>query len=107
MASDDTAVVVLAGGEGRRIGGGKPLRLVDGRPLIVHALALARRWSPRVAVAVRDPAQVGDVDAPLVLDDPAHAGPVAGLAAAFGFAAAEGVGLVLTLPCDTPRLPAD
>ncbi len=107
LTERDIAVVVLAGGEGRRMGGGKPLALLDGRPLIEHALALARQWSPRVAVAVRSAEQVGPVDAPLLFDDPAIGGPAAGLTAAFAWAQAEGALLLLTLPCDAPRLPAD
>jgi uncharacterized membrane protein YbaN (DUF454 family)/molybdopterin-guanine dinucleotide biosynthesis protein A len=90
------------------MGGAKPMRRYGEATLAAHALTLARRWSPRVAVAVRDPGQVGDeVDAPLVLDDPAVPGPAAGLAAAFAFARAQGAARLLTLPCDTPRLPDD
>ncbi|MFN3582657.1 DUF454 family protein [Phenylobacterium sp.] len=103
-----TVAVVLAGGEGRRMGGAKPLRRYGRATLLAHALTLARRWSPRVAVAVREPSQAGEeVDAPLILDDPAVPGPAAGLAAAFGFARSQGATRLLILPCDTPRLPAD
>lgn len=103
-----TAVVVLAGGEGRRMGGDKPLRPFGETTLVAHAVGLARRWSPLVAVAVRDPGQVaGQVDAPLVLDDPAIGGPLAGLAAALAFARGQGADRVLVVPCDAPRLPDD
>jgi molybdopterin-guanine dinucleotide biosynthesis protein A len=51
------AVVVLAGGEGRRMGGRKPLRAFGGGTLIGHAVALARTWSSTVAVAVRSRAR--------------------------------------------------
>ncbi len=98
-------VVVLAGGEGRRMGGGKPLRLFRGRTLIAHALDRARSWSPQVAVSVRSPDQVGPVAAPLVLDDPGVEGPLAGLSAALLFARDQGVERLLTLPCDMPGLP--
>jgi len=103
-----TAAVVLAGGEGRRIGGAKPLRRYGEATLVAHAVTLARRWSPLVAVAVRDPGQVeGETDAPIILDDPAIPGPAAGLAAAFAFARARGADRLLVVPCDTPSLPAD
>ncbi len=103
----DLLVVVLAGGEGRRMGGAKPLRLYRGRSLIVHALDQARSWSPRVAVSVRSPDQVGPVAATLVLDDPDIDGPLAGLSAALTFARQAGASRLLTLPCDMPLLPDD
>lgn len=103
----DLMVVVLAGGEGRRMGGGKPLRLFRGRSLIAHALDRARSWSPQVAVSVRWPEQVGPVAAPLVLDDPDIAGPLGGLAAALTLARQQGAARLLTLPCDMPGLPDD
>ena len=56
--SEDVAVVILAGGEGTRIGGGKPLRRLAGERLIDHALRTAHGWSNMVAVAVRDPGQM-------------------------------------------------
>ncbi|WP_138141283.1 NTP transferase domain-containing protein [Brevundimonas vancanneytii] len=46
-----TPVVILAGGEGRRMGGRKPERLLAGRPLIAHAVDQARKWGDPVAVA--------------------------------------------------------
>jgi molybdopterin-guanine dinucleotide biosynthesis protein A len=42
-----------------------------------------------------------------VLDDPSIGGPLAGLAATLAYASGRGAGLLLTLPCDMPRLPAD
>lgn len=99
-------IAVLAGGEGRRMGGVKALRPFRGRPLVAHALELARRWSDEVVVAVRSPDQVaGAVDAPLVLDHDAIEGPLAGLAAALAYAQASGAGRLLTLPVDMPDAP--
>lgn len=99
--------VVLAGGEGRRMGGAKPLRRLHGTTLIDRACDLARAWSADVAVAVRDPAQVGPVDAILLTDPFDIEGPLAGLAAALGWAARSGHDRVLVIPCDMPGLPAD
>lgn len=100
--------VVLAGGEGRRMGGAKPLRRLGDTTLVGRAVALGRTYSPVVAVAVRDADQVaGAVDACLLLDDPAIEGPLAGLASALGFARQRKVACVLTLPCDSPCLPDD
>jgi molybdopterin-guanine dinucleotide biosynthesis protein A len=102
------AVVVFAGGEGRRMGGRKPERAFGGATLIARAVAQARAWSPTVAVAVRHAGQApAGLGAPLILDDPGVGGPAAGLVAAFAFARAQGAGRLLTLPCDTPVLPED
>lgn len=87
-------VVILAGGEGRRIGGGKPERLLGGLSLIERALARARTWSDAVLVAAREG---GDLE-----DDPAVEGPLGGVAAALALG-----GDVLTIPCDMPFLPDD
>ncbi len=87
-------IVILAGGEGRRIGGGKPQRLIGGETLLARALARARSWSDEVLVAAREG---GDI-----ADDPAIAGPLGGVAAAL----APG-GEVLTIACDMPFLPDD
>jgi molybdopterin-guanine dinucleotide biosynthesis protein A len=105
---DEMIAAVLAGGEGRRMGGVKALRAFRGAPLVVHAVQLARGWSDRVVVVVRDPAQVaGATEAALAFDRPDVPGPLAGLAGALAHAAETGAALVLTLPCDMPNLPAD
>ena len=99
--------VILAGGEGRRMGGGKPLRRLDGRTLIERAVAMARTWSNEVAVAVREPDQVGNIDVMLIQDREDIPGPLGGLVAALAWAAKHGHDRVLTIPCDTPNLPPD
>lgn len=100
------AVVILAGGEGRRMGGNKPLRRLCGRTLIDCAIDLARGWSPLVAVAVRHIGQLELEGCQEILDDEGE-GPLAGVAAALAFAAGQGADAVLTIPCDMPLLPAD
>ena len=87
-------IVILAGGEGRRIGGGKPQRLLGGETLLERALRQAQRWSDEVLVAAR---AGGDL-----ADDPAIEGPLGGVAAALALG-----GDVLTIPCDMPFLPDD
>ena len=100
--------VVLAGGEGRRMGGHKPLRPFGDTTLIGRALAEAHANADVVAVAVRHLDQAGRApDAPQILDDLTLAGPLAGLASALAFARRKRASHVLTLPCDAPRLPAD
>ncbi len=104
---DDLAVVVLAGGEGRRIGGGKPLRLLAGETLLARALAQAAVLSDRVALAVRDPGQVGAPEGVAVISDMPIEGPLGGLAAALAYGREQGRAAVLTLPCDMPFAPLD
>lgn len=98
---------ILAGGEGRRMGGGKPLRAWRGTTLIANALAFARRQSPDVVLALRSPGQAGEIDCPVVMDAPGVEGPLAGLAAALQRARETGCQAVVTLPCDMPLLPDD
>lgn len=105
---DSLLVAVLAGGEGRRMGGVKALRPFRGTTLLGQAVDQARGWSDRVVVVVREPAQVaGATDAALVLDRADIPGPLAGLAAALAYAGETGSALVFTLPCDMPNLPPD
>jgi molybdopterin-guanine dinucleotide biosynthesis protein A len=101
------AAVVLAGGEGRRISGGKPHRRLGGRTLLERALERARALSPDVALAVREPGQAGGAEVEVLTDAPGIEGPLAGLASALAFARARGAQAVLTLPCDAPFLPDD
>ena len=101
------AVVILAGGEGSRIGGGKPLRVLGGKRLIDRAETMARQWSDIVAIAVREPAQAGGARATLIVDEQGIEGPLAGLAAALRFASASGCRAALTIPADMPFLPSD
>lgn len=105
--NDKVAVMILAGGEGSRIGGGKSFRRLAGERLIDRALRTARSWSDLVAVVVRDPAQVESVNAPIIIDEPDIGGPLAGLAAALRFGAQALCEFVLIIPADTPFLPAD
>lgn len=97
------AVLILAGGEGSRIGGGKPTRMLGGRTLLDHSVDLARQWSDCVAIAARAHDQVGATSREVLLDPPGIGGPLAGL----GSAGRLGRELVLTIPCDMPFLPPD
>jgi molybdopterin-guanine dinucleotide biosynthesis protein A len=97
------AILILAGGEGQRIGGDKPLRLLAGRTLLERAIDRARGWSDEVAVAVRSAAQVGEPGVPILIDPPGLEGPIGGLASALRL----GRERVLTIPCDMPFLPDD
>ncbi len=102
-ARADLTVVILAGGEGRRIGGGKPLRLLGGRTLLGRAIERARGWTDEVAVAARFAEQVGEPGIAVLPDPPGLEGPLGGLGSALGLARPA----VLTIPCDMPFLPDD
>jgi molybdopterin-guanine dinucleotide biosynthesis protein A len=98
---------VLAGGEGRRIGGGKPLLRLGGQRLIDRSLDLARGFGRDVVIVARAVEQVEPVDAPVILDAPDIEGPLGGLAAALRAGLASDAQTVLTVPCDMPFLPGD
>ncbi len=99
--------VILAGGEGRRMGGAdKGLQLLDGRPLVQWVLERLRpQVGPVVISANRNLERYRQLGCPVVADlTPGYAGPLAGLQAAMAYAVTP---LVLAAPCDSPRLPAD
>lgn len=99
--------IVLAGGQGRRMGGvDKGLQLLNGRPMIAHVI---ERLAPQVEDIVINANQNREAYAafghPVVPDAiEGYAGPLAGLHA--GLQAATQA-LVVTAPCDSPFLPAD
>ena len=101
------AVVILAGGEGSRIGGAKPLQRLGGKRLIDRAVTRARDWTETVAIAVRDPVQVGETGVRHIVDAVDIEGPLGGLSAALEFAAGKSCEAVLTIAADMPFLPDD
>ncbi len=100
-------IAILAGGEGRRMGGGKPLRRLGGERLVDRAERLARHWSDDVRLSLRQPGQVDGLGLPALIDDPGTPGPLAGLQSALAAAREAGRPAVLTIPCDVPFLPRD
>ncbi len=106
-ARDSVTGLVLAGGQGRRMGGvDKGLVLLDGRPLVAHALA---RLAPQVADVLINANQnlerYAAFGAPVVPDAVGgFAGPLAGLHAGLSRTTRE---FVVTVPCDSPFLPDD
>lgn len=103
----DMAVIVLAGGAGRRIGGGKALRLLGGRRLVDRAIVFAQGLSSHVALSVTAADQLPDCGIEQIVDPDEGWGALAGLAAGLDFAAERGLELLLTIPCDSPFLPDD
>ena len=103
----DLAVVILAGGAGRRIGGDKPFRLLGGARLVDRAIAFAGSLSRDLALSVSDADQLSDCPVERIVDNRPGWGPLAGLAAGFDYARRRQADLLLTVPCDTPFLPGD
>jgi len=99
--------LILAGGQGSRMGGvDKGLAPFRGRPLVEHVIA---RLSPQVdeilVNANRNAEAYAQFGHRVIADEfPGFAGPLAGFER--GLAHARGA-LVATAPCDSPFLPAD
>jgi molybdopterin-guanine dinucleotide biosynthesis protein A len=101
------AAVVLAGGQGRRMGGAdKGLIDYRGRPLVAWALAaLAPQVDALVVSANRNLATYAAYGYPVLPDTPpGFPGPLAGVLAALDAVPAD---WLLVAPCDTPHLPSD
>jgi len=100
--------LILAGGQGTRMGGtgktDKALQMLLGKPLLAH---VAERLSPQVDELLVSAARADaypELKARIVTDEFAGAGPLAGVHAGLGAARHE---LLVTAPCDGPFLPAD
>lgn len=101
-------MVVLAGGLGRRMGGGdKPLRPLAGRALLDHVLARVAPQAGAVALnANGDAGRFAAWGVPVVADTlPGRLGPLAGVLA--GMRWARGAAAIVSVPGDTPFLPHD
>jgi len=103
----DVTGLVLAGGQGRRMGSvDKGLVALDGRPLVAHVI---ERLAPQVGTLVinanRNRERYARFGFPVVADAiSGFAGPLAGLHAGMNVATTE---YVATSPCDSPFLPDD
>ena len=99
--------VVLAGGQGSRMGGvDKGLQPFLGRPMVAHAVErLAPQVDELLINANRNPEAYAALGHRVIADEiEGFAGPLAGFER--GLAHARGA-LVVTVPCDSPFLPAD
>lgn len=99
--------LILAGGMARRMGGGdKGLQSFRGRPLIVHAIdRLAPQVNDMLISANRNRDTYAALGYPVIADAVGgFAGPLAGLHA--GLCACT-TALLVSVPCDSPFLPAD
>ncbi len=105
--ANDTTGLILAGGQGRRMGGvDKGLQLLRDRPMVDWVI---ERLRPQVGGIVINANQNRDTYTrygfPVVGDEVGgFAGPLAGLHAGLKRTARP---FILTVPCDSPFLPAD
>jgi|ERR1041385_2792498 len=105
--SDRITGLVLAGGQGTRMGSvDKGLVLLQGRPLVKHVI---ERFAPQVDEllinANRNLVEYEGLGHPVIRDRiEGFAGPLAGLHTGLAHAAHP---LVATVPCDSPFLPFD
>lgn len=102
--------LILAGGEGRRMGGAdKALLRLGERPLLTH---VADRFEPqveRLALSANgDPTRFAAFGFPVLTDEQGlRLGPMAGLLAGLDWLAATGGTHLATVSVDTPFLPCD
>jgi len=99
--------IVLAGGQGRRMGGvDKGLQLLHGKPMVAAVLARLAPQVDEILINANQNLEIyaafGHRLAPDAIGG--FAGPLAGLHAGLSQARHE---LVLTVPCDSPFLPLD
>ncbi|WP_345229468.1 molybdenum cofactor guanylyltransferase MobA [[Roseibacterium] beibuensis] len=99
--------VILAGGEGRRLGGGKPFVSLAGRPLVSHVAGRMASQCAALAVNASDPGLYRSLGLPVIPDAMPGQGPLGGVLAAMDWAAACGADRVVTVAVDTPFLPGD
>ncbi len=99
--------LILAGGQGRRMGGvDKGLQLLRGKPMVAWVLErLAPQVDEVIVNANQNASAYGGFGHRVVPDQiGGFAGPLAGLQAGLAAAAHP---LVVTVPCDSPFLPLD
>ena len=88
---------VLAGGLGTRIGGGKALVQLAGRPLISYPLQAARDAGLEAIVVAKRTTQLPPLDVPVLLEPESPTHPLVGVIAAL-----QTLPAVIALPCDMP-----
>ena len=100
---------ILAGGQGRRMGGAdKALLPLAGRPLIAHAIDRLEPQVERLSISANgDPARLARFGLPVLPDTSASQGPLSGILAALDWAAPLGATHLVTAPTDAPFLPPD
>ncbi|MHB1809604.1 MAG: molybdenum cofactor guanylyltransferase [Solirubrobacteraceae bacterium] len=102
--SSEVVLAILAGGAGRRIGGGKALVELGGRPLISFSIEAARRASLETIVVSKPDSSVRELErlgARVVSERHESVHPLAGILAALSHVAPRPI---LAVGCDMPFL---
>lgn len=101
--------IILAGGLGRRMGGGadKALLPLAGRPLVSHVQDRLEPQVERLALSANGPAARLAFTGLPVLPDAQPQGPLSGVLSALDWAAEAGAEAVVSASVDTPFLPGD
>ena len=105
--AEQVAAVILAGGQGSRMGGAdKGLVEYRGRPLIEWALDTLRPQVDELVISANRNLDTYAAYGQRVLPDtlPDYPGPLAGILTAMQSVTAD---WLVVVPCDTPHLPAD
>ena len=95
--------VILAGGLGRRMGGAKPARDLNGRPLASYPAAALRASCDRVAIVAKRDSELpvlDGVDRWDEPDEPRH--PLTGIVHALERAGGDALVCAADMPCVTP-----
>ena len=100
--------VILAGGQGRRMGGAdKAMLPLAGRPLMAHILDRLEPQVERLSISANgDPTRFAALRLP-VLPDARSEGPLSGILSALDWAAPLGATAVVSAPVDAPFLHPD
>jgi molybdopterin-guanine dinucleotide biosynthesis protein A len=99
--------IILAGGQGRRMGADKALLSLAGRPLLAHVIDRLEPQVERLAISANGaPARFARFGLPVLPDD-TPLGPLSGILAGLTWAAALGADALVSAPVDAPFLPGD
>jgi len=104
---ENVSGIVLAGGQGRRMGGvDKGLQLLHGQPMVAHVIARLTPQVGEIVVNANQNLEAYRAFGHRVVPDAigGYAGPLAGLHAGLGEATRA---FAVTAPCDSPFLPED
>ena len=107
IGTQDITAVILAGGQGRRMGGqDKGLIMFNGKPLVSILIEKLEQQSVEIIInANRNQQRYQELGYPVITDQLAdYQGPLAGFASAMDRVTTD---FIVTLPCDSPLLVAD
>jgi molybdopterin-guanine dinucleotide biosynthesis protein A len=103
MRTDSPVGAVLAGGCGRRLGGGKPAVELGGRPLISYPLAAIAAAGLEAVVCAKPGEELPEVGVPVLCEPEAPRHPLCGIVTALGEDRPV-VAVACDLPFATPGL---